>query len=282
MQMIIFLNLTVLGFFATMFYLLLKRNEMFRRSEVKSIARAAGDTIAFGTIGADSAVVSPFSGKSCVYYCFTVDFRFEEKADEPFSDRVGDERTIEKWIEIIRRTDYVPFYIFDSSGARLSVTPPYADYDLYPAFQKTVQSIESDPGLDRAVRPLIPADKQYLLGIPVKIREELLLPGGEISVASRVETMDTAALIENIGFEARMDEEMGGESGLFRHRWIHYDASIPVTRYTARMNGRNISISDDKPGVVLKAFRRKRALYLAGIVLSALSLSYLVFYYWHI
>lgn len=186
MQMIILLNLAVLGCFVTMFYLLLKRNEVFRRSEVKSVANAGGDTIAFGTIGADSAVVSPFSGTSCVYYCFTIHFRFEEKADEPFSDRVGDERRIEKWIEIIRRTDYVPFYISDSSGARLSVTPPNADYDLYPAFLKTVQSVESDPELDRAVRPLVPEDKQYLLRTPVKIREELLLPGGEMTVAAHV------------------------------------------------------------------------------------------------
>jgi hypothetical protein len=260
------------AYFTFFFFLERKRNRRLRGAKLASIANALGHTAVYGSIGAEKTLTSPFSGNACVYYSFTVEYELRTEPDNT-PDLVGSQN-IEKieWVPMLRDAAYVPFFITDESGMKLSINPSRADFDIYPETNVTSRNLEADPELYRKLLPFIKPDNRILLKGTVRIREEFLKAGDGITVVSEVKSEETSDMRENIQIERELDEESGRESVFADWKWIYVDSSAPVTKYTTSIRGEKVYISDDSPADVFKSVRRKQLLNLSGAVASGLAL----------
>jgi len=266
MKILIILYLAACAYCIVSFIAVMRKSRGYSGAAVKTVSAASGFAAVYGTVGSDRTVRSSFSGTACVYYEFTIEYECACHTDDiDTPDLVGNDNVKKsEWITLYRDSSYVPFYISDASGMALSVDSRRADFDVYPETSAVVNNIEDDAALYSKILPLIAPDKRILLKNPIRIREEFLMPGSNITVVSNVRNMSAEDILEY----PQIENESVDACVSFEKR-IYVDRSASAIKYTERYNGRNIYISDDPPSVLLGASKRKKILSGIGAFVSA-------------
>lgn len=261
MMVLVVIALVALFYFTVSYFAEKRKSGKLGRAKACSIENADGLSLVYGKIGSDKVMQGLYSGDDCVYCSLLIEYRHETQ------------KKLE-WLTLYNDEQYVPFYITDESGEKLSINAAEADFDLYANVNDEFTSIKDNAEAERKVKAFIGRDKDYCLTKPVRIKERILRRNDMITVVSNVKKEARDEFIAEQKKIAQEIKEMCEENSITVDDLpgIYSDLSSPFVTYTAKIDDEKFYVSDDTPEVLVSSVKKKIKINIAGMIISAAAL----------
>jgi len=261
MMVLVVIALAALFYFTVSYFAEKRKSGKLGRAKACSVENADGLSMVYGKIGSDKVMQGLYSGDDCVYCSLLIEYRHETP------------KKLE-WLTLYEDEKYVPFYITDEGGEKLSINAAEADFDLYANVNDEFPNIKDNSPAERKVKAFISRDKDYCLKNPVRIKERILRRDDMITVVSNVKKEAHDEFIAEKKKIVQEIKEICQENNVAFDDLpgMYSDASAPFVKYTAKIDDEKFYVSDDAPDVLVRSVKKKIRINMAGMIVSAAAL----------